>query len=142
MQQLRLEQTGEPRSFEVVALVEPDGLFPDPEHLIPPPPPVLSRGERRQRLVATRIASGVHPLGKPVFLHPDACRDPTDHDTGPRCGSCRFRQLLEYHNRTYPKCWFPGVGKFPHPRDTHCESSDIRRWWPACAQYQEVEHDA
>jgi hypothetical protein len=114
------------------------GLFEEPERLIPAEPPVLTRGERRQRLVATRIATGVHPLGKPVFLHKEACRDPLDTETGPRCGTCRFRKLLEYHNRTYPKCHYPDPEKLPHPRDSNCESSDIRRWWPACAQYEKV----
>ncbi len=112
------------------------GLFTEPQRLVPPVPPVLTRGERRRRLVATRIATGVHPLGRPVLLHQEACRDPGDHESGLRCGTCRFRQLLTYHNRTYAKCHYPDLEKFPHPRDTHCESSDIRAWWPACAQYE------
>jgi hypothetical protein len=46
--------------------------------------------------------------------------------------------------RTYPKCWYPGRGggvadEYPHPRDTHCESSDIRKWWPACREFQPKE---
>jgi len=128
--------------------VEPDepGLFEEPPRLIPPEPPALTRGERRRRLVATRIATGVHPLGRPVMLHPQSSRDPEDHVTGPRCGGCIYRQLvkyhdLKYHDRTRPKCWYPGRGggvadDYPHPRDTNCESSDIRKWWPACREFE------
>lgn len=114
-----------------------EALFELPEdaYLIPPPEEHLTRGQRRQRLVAERIACGVHPLGRPVLLHAAASCDPEDRETGPRCGTCVFRVLVEGNNRTYPKCRY-GEG---HPRDTHCESSDIRKWWPACRQYQEDE---
>lgn len=114
-------------------MTEPLFDIPDDAWVVPPPKEELTRGERRQRLVATRIAAGVHPLGRPVLLHPDASRDPEDRG-GPRCGGCEFRQLVEYHNRKWPKCWYPGA--FPHPRDTHCESSDIRAWWPACKEFR------
>lgn len=118
-----------------------DTLFdvPDDAYVIPPPKEELTRGERRARLVAARIATGIHPLGRPVLLHPEASRDPDDRDTGPRCGGCVFRQLVEFHNRKWPKCWYPDVDAFPHPRDTHCESSDIRKWWPACRDYRAEE---
>lgn len=109
---------------------------PDDAWLIPPPPEDLTRGGRRKRLVARRIVAGVHPLGRPVMLHPDASRDPDNRSDGPRCGGCMFRKLLEHHNRVYPKCWWPGVEQYPHPRDTHCDSSDIRAWWPACQQFR------
>jgi hypothetical protein len=124
----------------VAGLSEPT-LFevPDDAWVIPPPKEELTRGERRKRLVDTRIANGVHPLGRPVLLHPDASRDPENRTDGPRCGGCVFRQQVRYHDRTWPKCWYPDVDEFPHPRDTHCESSDIRKWWPACRDYQPKE---
>jgi hypothetical protein len=120
---------------------------PDDAWVIPPPKEELTRGERRKRLVASRISFGVHPLGRPVLLHPDASRDPDDHETGPRCGGCEYRVIVEHNTRSYPKCWYPGRGggvavEYPHPRDTGCESSDIRKWWPACAQYEPKEPDA
>jgi hypothetical protein len=115
---------------------------PDDAYIVPPPPEPpeeLTRGERRKRLVATRITSGVHPLGRPVLLHPQASRTITEagHETTlPTCGTCHYRVLLRHHDRTYPKCWYPDLDAYPHPRDTGCESSDIRAWWPACIQYE------
>ncbi|MCX8559803.1 hypothetical protein OS122_02675 [Mycolicibacterium mucogenicum] len=118
-------------------MTAPDGLFDLPAEYVPPPPPEqLSRGERRKRLVESRIARGEHPLGR-FRLHPDA---PVARGAGVglRCATCRFRVLLEHHNRTYPKCHFPvRIGeRDTYPRDTNCESSDIRAWWPACTDYQ------
>ena len=118
------------------------GLFdvPADAYLIPPEPEQLTRGEKRKRLVEKRIAQGTHPLGY-VPLHPDAPRE-RDGD-GPRCGSCQFRVLLSHHDKTYPKCHFPSQrgDKVIHPRDTGCESSDIRAWWPACRDFQAVTDD-
>jgi hypothetical protein len=31
------------------------------------------------------------------------------------------------------------ASEYVHPRDTHCESSDIRAWWPACRDYSPSE---
>ena len=113
------------------------GLFdlPDGAYVAPPPPEQLTRAQRRQRLVATRIAQGKHPLGY-VPLHPQASRQRDGE--GPTCGSCQFRTLIRHHDKTYPKCHLPTLidGKTTHPRDTGCESSDIRAWWPACRDYQ------
>jgi len=116
-------------------------LFEVPEDawVIPPPKEELTRGERRKRLVDTRIATGIHPLGRPVMLHPEASRDPENRATGPRCGDCVFRQLVHYHDRAWPKCWYPDIESYPHPRDTNCESSDIRAWWPACRDFRPEE---
>lgn len=115
-----------------------DQLFevPDDAYVIPPPKEELSRSERRHRLIATRIATGEHPLGKPVLLHAKASRDPNDRESGLRCGTCVFRVLVGHHNRSYPKCWYPSVEAYPHPRDTHSDASDVRKWWPACMGYQ------
>lgn len=117
-----------------------EALFdvPAEAYLVPPEPENLTRGEKRKRLVAKRIANGEHPLGRPVYLHPDASREGTFFDgQGPRCGGCKFRVIVEHNTRSYPKCWYPDVDSYPHPRDSGCESSDIRRWWPACRQYEE-----
>lgn len=113
------------------------GLFdvPDDAYLIPPAPEKPARAERRNRLVANRIQTGWHPLGY-VLMHPDASKD---RDAGgPRCGGCRFRVVTSYHNKSYPKCRLPVQrgDTTTYPRDTGCESSDIRAWWPACVDYQ------
>lgn len=120
-----------------------DGLFdvPADAYLIPPEPEQLSRSEKRHRLIAKRIAQGMHPLGY-VRLHPDAPRG--RDDAGPRCGDCRWRVMVDGHYpKRYPKCHFPTQqgDKMIHPRDTGCESSDIRAWWPACRDF-EVATDA
>jgi hypothetical protein len=114
--------------------------IPAEAYVLPPPPENLSPGEKRQRRIAERIATGEHPLGYPVMLHDGASRDPGNRDDGPRCGQCRFRVLLQHHDRTYPKCWFPDLERYPHPRDSHSETSDIRAWWPACRQFERSEN--
>lgn len=96
-------------------------------------PDPTTRGQRRRELVERRIRVGTHPLGY-ISLHPDAPR--TRDGKGPRCGTCRFREIERYHNRTYPKCQF-GDGI----RVSNCESSDIRAWWPACRDYTSKETD-
>jgi hypothetical protein len=130
MAEIGASMSDEPVLFEV----------PDDAWVLPPPKEELTRGEKRKRLVAGRIATGVHPLGRPVLLHPESSRDPEDR-SGPRCGGCVFRQLVGHHDKTYPKCWYPSVEEYPHPRDTGCESSDIRAWWPACRDYQPRENE-
>ncbi|WP_054812089.1 hypothetical protein [Nocardia arizonensis] len=91
-------------------------------------PEELTRGQRRRRLVANRIAAGVHPLGY-VALHRDAAT--TRDGGGLRCGTCQHRQIEEHHGRKYPKCQFGGG-----IRVSGCESSDIRAWWPACRAHE------
>lgn len=119
-----------------------DGLFdvPADAYLLAPPAEKLTRGERRRRLVALRIATGVHPLGY-VPLHPDAPR--RRGDEGPTCGDCRYRVTVGGRNRNYPKCELPvTIGdRTVYPRATGCESSDIRRWWPACTDFQPRDGD-
>lgn len=116
-----------------------DGLFEVPEdaYLIPPAPENLTRAERRRRLVAERIATGGHPLGKRIRLHDAA--DRTRSGEGLTCGTCRFRVIVGGNQRSYPKCRLPvklSDGREFYPRDTGCDSSDVRRWWPACTGYE------
>jgi len=115
----------------------------------PPPPPreKLSPDRRRTERQAEVIAERRHPLsltpGAPdgLGLHPDAS---TDRDgPGPRCGNCRFRDVLRYHNRTYAKCTFvPGsmsadaYARNGPPRVSHGAGSDVRAWWPACLDFE------
>lgn len=113
------------------------GLFDVPEsaYLIPPEPEDLSRGERRKRLVAIRILSGLHPLGY-VGLHEQAAR--VRGGEGLTCGDCVFRDTRWHHGKSYPKCFLPTqVGdRTVYPRETGGESSDIRAWWPACTDFK------
>lgn len=106
---------------------------PDDAWVIAPAPEKLTRGELAKRRIALRIINGEHPLGRGLRLHPDASRDPEDRaGAGPRCGTCRFRVQAGW-----PKCHWPDPATGHHVRDTGCEASDIRAWWPACADYQQ-----
>lgn len=98
------------------------------------PPEQLSRSERRKRLIDSRIAKGIHPLGY-LPLHPHAAIE--RGGDGLTCGTCRYRVSRSYGGKPYPKCNFPGFSaRDPYPRDTRSESSDIRAWWPACKDYK------
>jgi hypothetical protein len=132
-------------------MVTDDGLFPEPPRTMPAPAEKLTAGEKMRRRQATRILRGYHPLGEPLRLHPDACRDPDDRTgPGPRCGACRWRQIAG-GNRGFPKCFhgeqqipIPPEQRHPHgathriltPRVTHSETSDVRAWWPACRDFE------
>jgi hypothetical protein len=111
---------------------------------------MLSADRRRTIRQTEAIARREHPLslalGWTLKLHDDA---PVDRDTsGPRCGSCVFRVLDEYRNRTYPKCTadarpvtrrkFDGTEyqATEYPRVSNGAGTDVRAWWPACPDYQ------
>jgi hypothetical protein len=105
----------------------------------PPAPPGpdsdLSAGQRLTLRQANDIAVARHPLTR-GRLHPDA--DPTATKDSPAgrphtCGTCVHRELRLHNNGTYPKCVAHG-GKFV----TRGATTDVRAWWPACPDYQEV----
>lgn len=104
--------------------------FPTPSQ----PADKLSADRRRTIRQAQALAAGAHPLGLAVGhhirLHPDA--PPADDKTapGPRCGTCWHRTLDTHHNRTYAKCTY-GHGT----RISHGAGTDVRAWWPACADH-------
>jgi hypothetical protein len=77
------------------------------------------RSRRRSWTVHARrlVAAGIHPL----------TRGPARPDLG-TCGDCRFRVLVDYHARKWPKCE-------RGPR-THGEQTDVRAWWPACPRFE------
>lgn len=127
-------------------MTDQPALFPGYE---PPDPPDadLSAGQRLTVRQAADVAAGRHPLthGR---LHPLASRhrDADSPKADPfTCGSCRFRRVVPYHNRAYPKCvWVPtsldaadveARGWVP-PRVAHSAASDVRAWWPACTDYE------
>lgn len=104
----------------------------------------LSPDRRRTQRQASELAIGIHPLTRGA-LHPLASRhrDAASPKDDPfTCGSCVFRRVEQYHNRSYPKCWLPtpGVGadapwERVYQRVTHGAGSDVRAWWPACPDY-------
>lgn len=113
---------------------------------------VLSPDRRRTARQAAFVAAGVHPLTKGP-LHPLASRhrDADAPKTDPfTCGSCAYRVVEKYHDRSYPKCLLPGTvrafrrqpdGEWRHewvdgyPRVSNSAASDVRAWWPACPDY-------
>ncbi|TDD77714.1 hypothetical protein [Actinomadura rubrisoli] len=113
-----------------------DALFDVPalKHA-PPPPENLSADQKRTRRQLAALVNGQHPLSltlsRPLPLHPDAAPPGDTKADGLRCGNCRFRELLSYGPRNWPKCMF-GDGV----RRSHGAGTDVRKWWPACSDYQ------
>lgn len=112
------------------------------------PPPAgpgedLSPGQRRRRRQEQALGKGNHPLGLAfrvaLLLHSDAPPVDDREAPGPRCGSCRFRELMHAGSRSQPKClrgWRPGK---PPPWATHGAATDVRAWWPACRHWEPEE---
>lgn len=130
-------------------LYDPDGLSyeaglfaveENPKTKPPSPGGRPSRTAAEHRKVARRIGNGTHPLGHPIYLHPEAPRDldaaeaKTSESAGPRCGGCRFRRK----HGGYPKCLLPTrVGdRETYPRVSGSETSDVAAWWPACTDWE------
>lgn len=122
-----------------------DPLFDVDPAEVRPAEPVEKLSDQRRRTIRQAEAArhGQHPLGLavrvPLRLHRDA--PPTDDRKapGPRCGGCRFRTLITYHNSTYPKClrdWPEGDPLDRAPYVTPGTATDIRAWWPACEHWE------
>lgn len=116
---------------------------------LPEPAEKLSTERRRALRQLTALRAGTHPLGMlpkilpgHLSLHPDAPPADDRDATGPRCGNCRFRRTLGYHNRTYGKCVHPGsrgadeIEVAGPPRVTHGAATDVRAWWPGCRDWE------
>lgn len=82
-----------------------DTLFDVEPVPVPPAGPKDSPGVRRTRGQAELLARGVHPLTG-QGLHEQAAPADDRDALGRRCGNCRFRRVLDYHARAYPKCLF------------------------------------
>lgn len=105
----------------------------------------LSADRKRTLRQAARLADGIHPMqpvvGHSLKLHPQAAPHDDQSAEGRRCGNCRFRTVLAYHNRSYPKCTHPGgrsaeeYEKNGPPYVTHGAASDVRAWWPGCVEH-------
>lgn len=104
----------------------------EPAEPTPDPAAGLSADQRRTLRQAANVAAGVHPLTRgPLHELASRHRDATAPKDDPfTCGSCWFREVIRYHNRTYAKCT-QGDGK----RITHSAATDVRAWWPACPDY-------
>lgn len=99
----------------VLELFHIDGVPAEPDPL-----DGLSADARRTARQRLAIERGVHPLN----------RLKTRPDLG-TCGGCRFREVIGWHDRSFPKCaWGPR---------THGAATDIRGWWPACPKFQPKE---
>lgn len=114
-----------------------DTLFPDLVPLVPlEPEPVEKLSADRRRTLRQRadVDAGRHPL----------TRGRLSADEGATCGSCRFRLSVPYHNKSYPKCiWRRNdvdaatyESNTPPPFVSHSASSDVRAWWPGCANHE------
>lgn len=100
----------------------------------------LSAGRRLTLRQAADLAKGRHPLtgGR---LHADAAPAGDRSAPGTRCGGCRFREVIGYHNRAYAKCLWPDTDGDLNElsRVTHGPATDCRQWWPACSDWQSRE---
>lgn len=102
----------------------------------------LSAGQRVTLRQAADITAGRHPLTR-GRLHPLASRhrDAASPKDDPfTCGSCYFRQIIRYHNRSYPKCVYDPRRDSDdtldrYARVAHSQQTDVRAWWPACPDY-------
>lgn len=116
-------------------------LFPDYEpevrQLRPSEQPGLSADRRRTLRQAEKIVDGIHPLtGGPLHELASRHRDSSAPKDDPfTCGSCYFRNGLDYHNKSYAKCVLGASTDRPAPYITHSASTDVRAWWPACRDY-------
>lgn len=118
-----------------------DGYEPPPA---PEPEPTLSADQRRTKRQAEDIAAGIHPLTR-QRIHPLASRyrDASAPKRDPfTCGSCYFREVVTWRNRSYAKCIFPNPlagadapASQIYNRASHSAASDVRAWWPACRDY-------
>lgn len=112
--------------------------------------PNLSPDQRRTLRQREDIAARRHPLTRGP-LHPFAAPEIASPDAEKgrpfTCGSCRFREVWKYHNRSYPKCVRDLTygnhdaadverGRAILLNVSHGASTDVRAWWPACIGYE------
>jgi hypothetical protein len=97
-------------------------------------------GQVRLDRHAQAVRGGYHPLSLTAApglrLHAQAAPIEPRTAGGLRCGTCRFRQLAGRHAKDYPKCAFPDPDARTWPRQSSGDGTDVRRYWPACTDYQ------
>lgn len=101
-----------------------------------------SADQRRTRRQHEIVAQGGHPLTlaltRPLAVHPRAAEQDR------RCGNCKFRELVGRpdHQRPHPRCIIlkgPHARTFedsPYPRLSWGTGTQIRKWWPGCADHE------
>jgi hypothetical protein len=100
------------------------------------PEPALAPESKRRASWPQRaramVAEGVHPI----------TRRPVHPELG-TCGDCRFRQFWSGGAKSYPKCAYGGDPDNPSTwrRATNGETTDVRAYYPACADHQPIEED-
>jgi hypothetical protein len=108
-----------------------------------PPGEKVSQQRRRTQLQQAAISEGRHPLsgalGYRLPLHPRSARERGAE--GLTCGDCRYRVLVYWHDRKYPKCTLgyqheDAARPDTPPRMSHGAGTDVRRWWPACQDFE------
>lgn len=121
-----------------------DGLFPAPEPTPEKPVVRLSEGRRLTLRQHQAVRLGAHPLAG-ARLHPEADPDrvatPDNATARPiRCGTCRWREQVSGGQNSYPKCmWKPAGHLGSPPRYSSGPATDVRSWWPGCADWQPQE---
>jgi hypothetical protein len=114
---------------------------------VPEPEPPQSATVRRTKRQAALLANGRHPLSSPMglslWLHDEAAPADDKNAPGRRCGNCRWREVLAYHNRSYAKCMRPGNWQSGEdyerngpPQVSHSAATDVRAWWPGCKNHE------
>ncbi len=99
-----------------------DTLFPDLDFPAAPRlDPGLSADRRRTLRQRAAVDAGRHPLTGGRLAD----------DPAAKCGNCAYRQLIQHHDRTYPKCVVDG-----YERLSHSAASDVRAWWPGCPRHE------
>ena len=117
------------------------GMEPVPAEPQPKESATVRRTKRQAALLAARRHPLSSPMGSSLFLHAEAAPAGDRSAPGRRCGNCRFRQILGYHNRSYAKCMAPGLmsaeayEQHGPPRVSHGEATDVRAWWPGCTDH-------
>lgn len=115
---------------------------------VPAPEPAekLSDGRRRTIRQLEALRHGQHPIGLSfdivMRLHPDAPPADDRSAPGPRCGSCRFRELATSNgNKSFPKCLLGWDGDYRRdpPYASHGAATDCRAWWPGCQHWERAE---
>lgn len=95
-----------------------------------PPEPELGADARRTQRNLAALAAGRHPVSGRA-LHMDAPPADDRAAAGPRCGTCT-RLFRKVRSGTYLKCGLNATGG---------PGTDLRAWWPACAEYNPAPSD-
>jgi hypothetical protein len=102
----------------------------------------LRRGRSATRTDRHRflLSLGLHPLSlilrRSLRLHPEARSAGVD----PSCGTCvhlgKLDRVADGEPNPSPlKCW-KGAGALGTLRVSRGEATTVRRWWPACVDYE------